>query len=269
MQCTNHLKQIGLAAHNYLSALRVFPPGIRINLPANCTNGDCRGSAFFAVILPYMEEANLAEQYKPSFTNSRGYLAWQDDSARSQIAVAAYRCPSAAGFDDSPFAPVRREYFGVAGGKTLIHRNSRGDVYHDGILYVNSNIRASEIFDGTSRTMMVGESSHGRVMWLDSANPNFIGCYGWYFGGGTSPSEPINDANTGHAVGHTKYPLGLRIDPTHDDHNDIPFVSDHAGESVNFVFADGHVAGLNATIAHDVYQSLSTRGGGEIITVME
>ena len=34
-----------------------------------------------------------------------------------------------------------------------------------------------------------------------------------------------------------------------------------------FVFCDGHVQALNETLAHDVYRALSTKNGGEVVTV--
>src|SRR5262245_60445176 len=51
MSCTNNLKQIGLALHNYESTNSVFPPG-RINTYV-AGNGHCWGA--YSQMLPYLE----------------------------------------------------------------------------------------------------------------------------------------------------------------------------------------------------------------------
>ena len=262
MQCTNNLKQIGLGLLNYESAHRSFPAGSMVNIPGNCVGGDCRGHCFLAVILPFVEQGPLHELYEPCYTHERGWIHWDSDPNLRKTPVALYHCPSAGRFGSSPFAEFRKEYFGVAGGKTLVNRNWRGDVYRDGVLFSNGFIRIRDITDGTSGTMMVGESTHERTMWVDG-DPDVRGCYAWYFGAGTSPSDPVNGATTGHVSCHTKYPLGSQFEPVVDDHNDMPFTSEHPG-GVNFLFCDGHVQFLSETIDHGLYQALSTRADGEV-----
>src|SRR5213080_2617439 len=58
-QCVNNLKQVGLALHNYESALGTFPFGIRQNDPANGCGTHWRHS-LFTFALPYIEAGNLA-----------------------------------------------------------------------------------------------------------------------------------------------------------------------------------------------------------------
>src|SRR5688572_8967020 len=55
MQCTNNLKQIGLAMHNYVDALKRFPEG-----STGCGSGGWYGNPPFLHILPFLEEG-LAE----------------------------------------------------------------------------------------------------------------------------------------------------------------------------------------------------------------
>ena len=58
MQCTNNLKQLGLGILNYESANGSLPAGSVYN-SSNCTSGECYGTSFLAVILPYMELNDL------------------------------------------------------------------------------------------------------------------------------------------------------------------------------------------------------------------
>src|SRR5262249_32917461 len=66
MSCTNNLKQIGLALHNYHDTESTFPPG-------GITNGFCCGTqsgpTWTIWLLPYIEQAALYKQYDFSKTN--------------------------------------------------------------------------------------------------------------------------------------------------------------------------------------------------------
>ena len=59
-----------------------------------------------------------------------------------------------------------------------------------------------------------------------------------HVGEGNGPGDPKSDVNT--------------------------FYSLHSGGGVNFLFGDGHVQFLKATMDYRVYQALATRAGGEI-----
>ena len=66
MQCSNNLKQIGLALHNYHTALGSFPPGYISAVGPNENPGviaDDRGPGWgwAAMILPYLEQGNVYE----------------------------------------------------------------------------------------------------------------------------------------------------------------------------------------------------------------
>src|SRR5262249_28648551 len=78
MTCTNNLKQIGLALHNYHDTNRIFPAGAVINYNATpippsksapqC-GGDCRGNSMWAVLLPYLEQGNIYNQLSAATNN--------------------------------------------------------------------------------------------------------------------------------------------------------------------------------------------------------
>ena len=74
MQCSNNLKQIGLALHNYHSLMNAFPAGTVVRLPEGCSQGSCWGTSMFVVIFPYMEQSAIEEQYRPSYTSEMGYI---------------------------------------------------------------------------------------------------------------------------------------------------------------------------------------------------
>jgi prepilin-type N-terminal cleavage/methylation domain-containing protein/prepilin-type processing-associated H-X9-DG protein len=264
MQCSNNLKQISLAMLNYENAHGVFPAGLVYRLQGGCSMGDCRGTGWPAVILPYMEYDSVGALYKPFYSAGNGWCGWDADAEYRKIPVPAYICPSEGKWADQP---TRREYFGVIGGKTLVNRCSLGDVYSDGVLYPNSFCEIGKISDGTSSTLLVGECTHERIK-MDASGNSTYGPYPWYVGGSVSPSDPLRDQSTANVLCSTKYPLGSTITPSYTENNDVPFTSEHSGV-VNFAYCDGHVQFLSITIDHNIYRALSTRAGGEVVGIVD
>ena len=67
-QCSNNLKQVGLALHNYQSSFGVFPAGQMYPAPTTGT------TSIVVALLPYFEQGNLANSYvsaRPRPFNSR------------------------------------------------------------------------------------------------------------------------------------------------------------------------------------------------------
>ena len=69
LQCSNNLKQIGLALHNYHTALGSFPPGYISVVGPNDNPGvsaDDRGPGWgwAAMLLPYLEQSNISSQIR-------------------------------------------------------------------------------------------------------------------------------------------------------------------------------------------------------------
>jgi prepilin-type N-terminal cleavage/methylation domain-containing protein/prepilin-type processing-associated H-X9-DG protein len=100
-QCTNNIKQLGLAAMNYVSARKGFPVGLQG--PTGCSGQIFEGPIWTNVmveVLPYIEEANLQSQFdktkKTGDKSSASYstnVTTSPDSVGAQV-IAAFRCPS-------------------------------------------------------------------------------------------------------------------------------------------------------------------------------
>jgi prepilin-type N-terminal cleavage/methylation domain-containing protein len=108
MQCTNNLKQIGLATHNYENTFNFLPPMSnwvyyggtqyfpRPSPRPPCT-GNCRETGIFYSLLPYLEQQNLVTLSKTQ--KNQGYYfpgaGWSDYCvAIGQNIVKTYLCPS-------------------------------------------------------------------------------------------------------------------------------------------------------------------------------
>ena len=175
MQCSNNLKQIGLALHNYHDTYKVFP-SLELHTEAflrgaNNDWGDQIGS-YHLLLLPYIEQQTVADT-----------IDWgtpMDFSQANRDALNtvydAYLCPSNP-MADRVHGPTRgtlahiTNYFGVFGSadpsggrarqrwncKTCSAAQQNQNRSRRGIMYYNSNTKFASIQDGTSNTIAVGE----------------------------------------------------------------------------------------------------------------
>lgn len=262
MQCSNQLKQISLAMLNYENVQKCFPAGTVIRMNGGCAT-DCRGTAFYVTILPFIEQLAVEQQYQPYYVTNTGWLGWAANSQYNKIAMPIYICPSEAKWSSYP---TRKTYFGVVGGKTLLRHCWRGDVFDDGVMYPNSFTRIADIQDGTSHTMVVGESIHPARWGLGPGygNSDVGGPAPWFVGGAVMVNDFTNQSY-GRMLRTTKHPINSNQFPiAPDEDNDMPFGSQHPG-GAQFAFGDGHVSFLSETIDMNAYQALSTRNGGESV----
>ena len=267
LQCSNKLKQIGLAALNYESTYRSFP----INMTHyNEAGAELNGASWLVRILPFLEQAPLwdALDLDGAAGNGRGVFNTANHPIIRQTS-GIYLCPSDAIIEpvktnvwravpsDLPLAVT--SYAGVNGphdpGNSSIfggepdchHYDLHGTPECLGVFWRHSFMRPvtlQSIRDGTSSTMMAGEVRAD----LDDFKV-------WAIGNGTSARThaPIN------------YLAPAPIDPW-DWRNQGGFRSAHPG-GAGFVFVDGHVSFLSESIDMVVYRGLSTRAGGEPVQV--
>jgi len=267
-QCANNLKQIGLACLQYEANNGSFPPAASIKIPQQCRTGgdDCRGTPLYVLIMPFLELGNLERLY--DYNAPWGWQGWWNDNpALAEQPIVVYKCPSESRF--SAF-PNHRVYFGVTGGKTVSAFSGRGAVYTDGMFGLNRSRRMGHIRDGTSQTLMVGESNHVARWGL---GPGYGiasqgGPVGWLMGGACSQSNScaLSHQSVGRAFRSTRHPINRSLLPmAANEENDSPFGSNHVGGAM-FVFADGHVTMADELIDTTAYQSLSTVAGGDTIS---
>ncbi len=171
MQCGNNLKQHGLALLNYESAHRRFPIGFLDTTVGNGANLD-GGWSWMTAVLPFLEQSSL---YNTLDTKRHPYgtASTPANSAACAVVLASFRCPS----DISPLTDVSNSgnangtkaiavtsYAGVLGSfdgqwcQTSGTTNVVG-VRNHGLLVVNSSRKISEVTDGTSNVLAVGEVS--------------------------------------------------------------------------------------------------------------
>lgn len=153
MQCSNHLKQIALACHNYQSAFRKFPPSAIVNLSVTST-GNNGSWGVHGRILPYLEQGSVYEGVDLS-------LAWDDQSSIDGLKIPTYACPSDPGSDQvrtfndgrPSLSPTN---YGFNFGRWFVFdpTSRKGG---DGMFYPNSFLSFRDCLDGTSQTLLAAE----------------------------------------------------------------------------------------------------------------
>lgn len=157
-ECTNNLKQMGLALQNFHSAKKRFPPGCADNTrPFGRSATPQVGASWMAYCMPYME---LGNAYKKARLGKN--LPYNNATIAAQIAkpveFSAFRCPSSS-FDnnfcsDSPPNSMISDYVGIAGYNAGSSSNAAAN---NGVLAFKSDVTLGQISDGSSNTMMVSE----------------------------------------------------------------------------------------------------------------
>ena len=158
MSCSNNLKQIGLALHNYHGAHRVFPPGWMQASTPDVDGGFGERWSWMVFILPHLEQSAV---YDPlNVRDGRQPIPLADDP-RAQVVLSVYLCPSDPGgnFNESYPDPngnfyPKSNYPGVHGRGEAVSTQIRGQ---NGLFGKASRVRFADILDGSSNTFAVGE----------------------------------------------------------------------------------------------------------------
>ncbi|MFO0929996.1 MAG: DUF1559 domain-containing protein [Gemmataceae bacterium] len=255
-QSMNNLKQIGLAAHNYLDVNGAFPPGV-----------DAKNLSGLSYLLPYVEQAAV---YK-LIDRTAGPEAAANAQARG-VWIKVFLDPA------DPLPPTAASggtnYLLVAGSKPPLAKN-------DGIYYRASKLKITEITDGTSNTLMaidaprgdgnkVALSMHRQHIRLDKDALKGIkesaGVEDWKDGknlaadrGGSWLDGRFLQATTT----ITRAPNDDRPDVDCGGDGGLAAPRNNRGGNVALL-ADGSVRFVNVRVSLTTWQALATRNGGEV-----
>jgi prepilin-type N-terminal cleavage/methylation domain-containing protein/prepilin-type processing-associated H-X9-DG protein len=299
MSCTNNLKQIGLAIHNYENTFSALPPwGFDFGYnprPANPLGNQRQGHAALGLILPYLEQENVIRiaRADASVIDPINWPPNWGTSLAGPTKVKTFLCPSAPAreLDYAPYFvslglpnrgpfPLGATDYAILRG---LHPNftracapaSQADASGDlgvailgvrGLLnpegMTRGKVRFADVTDGTSNTIMVAEDA-GRHQVYARGRPiadNAPGRPGWTLNAAWA------DYNTAIRV------RGFNPDGTVVDggccvvncNNVSQVYAFHSGGS-NALRGDGSVQFLRDSIAPGVLAALITRAGGEVI----
>lgn len=291
-QCTNNLKQMGLALQGYHDSFRCFP---RYAYASGSSTSLWSGYSLHVQILPYLEQATLFEKIRD--TSSKFYTASQTSSFYSQfttVPMPAYICPSAGPYGSGSWKGYNN-YPVNAGSNIGWNTGENGAFQRD----VETEI--AQFRDGTSNTIMVGEQVTGDadnatyrlesdvvrgISWSYTYNSTKSGpipqsavdAYGAQCAGGTSNHTstigqswlwPVNfyTVFTTLAPPNWKYPACMSCPgcSAGDSTGVFPARSRHPG-GVNHTMADASVRFIGDTVDLTAYQALGTKDGNESVS---
>ncbi|MCF0233393.1 MAG: DUF1559 domain-containing protein, partial [Thermoguttaceae bacterium] len=174
MQCTNNLKQIGLALHNYHDVNGVFPPCR--TAPCSATYPQPWGDvSFYVALYPFIEQGALWQEVMARGSESQGYASWNEvwlcSSATFQVLIPMMGCPSDSAANTKSYVSGRNgqpgSYCGSLGDSTTRlqenDKNTRGffpggrGITWAGEPGVQCNSFGS-LTDGSSNTLAVAET---------------------------------------------------------------------------------------------------------------
>lgn len=241
MQCKNNQMQIGIALHNYQHSFNCLPPGtINETGPVESEPEGCHFS-WHVQILPFTDQQPMYEQI--DFSGG----AYSEFNATVRNAALFYaQCPSDY-FASSPAVGVNPcNYAGATGGKNVPINTDNG-----GLLYLNSSITASQIRDGASNTIVVGERRLQDIPLTE---------FGW--GSGTASTLRNTEVLINEAFRNGDYELPPGgPDPLVATGG---FSSRHSGGS-QFLMADGAVTFMSENIDINTFMSLGERDDGQLL----
>ena len=298
-QCSNNLKQLGLALHNYHDTNKTFPFAWMVDVAghsvANFPNG-INAQVWGTRILPYIEQQALYDLYDsryPAFNEFAAYPEVQKNLEVIQTPLAAFVCPSTPGGVDRIYqASLEPDYpltwtaapsdysaiTGVLGTfSTLAYTGWTGSGGREGVLQYNGvdlgggapelgSSRIANITDGTSNTAMIGERVGGDKIYMKGGriDPTATGLVGPSNGGGWGDimNGEMWYAGTLHDGSNVPFQEGPCAINCSNFRNG-GFYSFHPG-GVQMGMADGAVKFVSETVDAFVLAALTTRARGEV-----
>lgn len=255
LQCQNNLKQIGLGLHNYHDTHKAFPPGVTTTAPLTC---------WTALVLPYIEQGNLANTYNYK-------VNWNVNTAADQMPIPIFICPSdpLGTHTDTVnynFAPSVGDYQSINEIKYFVGINcfnlpgntAKGNPLLAGVLTWNTTTPILSITDGASNTIMIAE---------DAGRPNLYGAGAKLIStaAGLSPggawADPSGPYSIDGSLPNGTVPGTCALNCS----NNNEVYGFHTG-GANAVFADGSVHFLDQSMSLCLLAALCTRAGGEVIS---
>lgn len=190
MQCSNNVKQLSLALHNYESTHRRLPAGCTYSgTPRGAAGTHSFGHSYVGAILPYVEQS-AAYDSMTWIGKSPGYVGEAAPSAGNlNLPIARGSnpptlCPSFAPFGSQPNRENYNVYAGIAGAAdpvsftenrifSFTQGNGIAKASGGGLLGINSFTKFASATDGLSNTMAIGEQG-GKIIRGDLVNYSWI-----------------------------------------------------------------------------------------------
>lgn len=298
-ECSNNLKQMALAMHNFHDVNNRFPPGGARDQPPFGDGETDWGSSWMVYIMPYMEQNAAGGSWQ--YNGSSGVFNTNNKALVGKLRVPAYFCTSSPlpllcerqstlpNGSTATYVSISGAVNGIIPGYTETRQNqlqTAGIVSGGGMLFPNSQTRFASATDGSSNTMIISE--HGDFIEDTAGNKKDWRAsqpWGWAIGvsGAGQPPE-FHDSLTKSGAKHdnrssNSVTIRYQVNKKTGWANDVsgtgvgayvgantPLNSAHP-TGVMSAFADGSVHFISETTALDVLGRLATRDDGQVVTL--
>ncbi|MCE9563641.1 MAG: DUF1559 domain-containing protein, partial [Planctomycetes bacterium] len=298
-QCSNSMKQMGIACHAHHDTIGTLPPAVLANSSVTDTTHYSQnfGPNWAVLILPYIEQGNLYATVQASiqaYPTTAAEAGWRSIVGTR---IKTYLCPSDTGADvlcTRASNSWARGNYGANTGPGLFRLNgSDGNVQSvsgklveniptfasaggysglnypgGGVFAINTGIMLPAINDGTSNTIMIDELRIGpsandiRGTWAMGQNGASLSA-----GNGRSDSPGPNISLSGFddiEQGDNRPDIGMGA--YINESNQVTAKSKHTG-GVNTLFADGSIRYIRNGVDQRTWFLLHSRNDGQVITV--
>jgi prepilin-type N-terminal cleavage/methylation domain-containing protein/prepilin-type processing-associated H-X9-DG protein len=269
--CQNNLRQIAAALHNYHDEQGAFPAGYIASGPyVDGATDTSPGWGWGAMILPYVELGRVYEALNLSLP-----IEAPENARAVKTVLSVYRCPSDVwptdtfpindGLGNTLATVAPSSYAGCVGNDESEVTDSAGN----GVLFRNSSVRMTDVTDGTSTTILVGERAWSQSCgtWAGAVNTGVI-------------QRGMMNSNPGNPLGSMPAPVLVLVhahlnNTQGDTDGGLDDYSSMHDNGSYMAFVDGSVRFVR-TISHDnpdgtytgegvIFQGMATRARGEII----
>ena len=292
IQCSNNLKQVGIALHNYHAAVGCLPVGFLYPtgpVPSTTSPLQYRWSAL-AQMTPYLEQANLFNAlnfdfpvgYKPAGGPSPFWPFYPANTTAMSTTVASFLCPSDGA--PSPMAGSGPVNYAFCSGSGIGGGDATGA---DGAFILGPAMSVAGLTDGSSNTVAASElllglagpysqttplpipSPPSRAMARMAAGPltdeDCAGApSGWLLNKGASwwDGNYLNTLYNHHeTLNSERYDCITYHNPGWKAARSL-----HPG-GVNVLFCDGHTTFIRDGVASSTWRAIDTRAGGEVVSL--
>jgi prepilin-type N-terminal cleavage/methylation domain-containing protein len=244
--CSNNLKQLGLALHNFHDTNGAFPAG-RTTTPTH--------HSWIPFVMPYFEQGNVANLYRLDRN-------WNDGTTNDKpggvntIQLKLLACPAAPAPEGRGGTRGITDYSAISDvtrPNPFINPMPPVDPTHLGILGLDVRRRITDITDGASNTLLLAEDAGREQLWQM---------------GTVVPGTPIgNWANPGNEIFISGFnPSTLKVPGPCAINciNDKEVYSFHTNVA-QVVFGDGSVRALNNSLNINILVALMTRAQNEVV----
>ncbi len=303
-ECTNHLKQIGIAIANYHSSFKVFPPG-RLRCETIAHQGRCFSA--YAFLLPQLEQDPVQKLMNLNANPDTTDPIYGDPNAAARaMRLAVLQCPSDSHSILQPGCEVHNYPLNTGTTFPVSPLNPWG-VRVTGVFFENSRVGLADIRDGSSQTVCISENTLSIPGMGDDGGspPHWTGqpTQGFVLTTGNNNSTngpPLlnypGDCQPGNIIQQTRGSKWLYGAPGHSMYNHIRAPNDpgidcrggvphsnltpaqwnvlshniaahsHHPGGVNALYCDGHVRFVSEAVNLIIWQHLGSRALNDIVT---